>query len=136
MSDAESLALAQEIYQEIQDDRNWIWLRSSFSGTTSTTVPYVSLPSDFKTFSSQYNGGSVVYVGTKPKMYRLISYDDRRNYTDTDGYGYIDIPNLRFVFTKQPTTAETLEFDYIKVAPALTTTTSPLFTQVNEIISI
>lgn len=135
LSDSEALDLAQETYEEIQDDRNWVWLRKAYSGTTSTTLPYVSLPTDFKTLSSQYEGVPVVYVGTQPRMYRLISYDDRRRYTNTDGYCYIDIPNLRLVFTKQPTTAETLEYDYICYAPALTASTSPLFTQVNEIIS-
>lgn len=113
-----------------------MWLRKSFSGTTSSTVPYVSLPTDFKTLSSQYDGVSIVYVGTQPRKYRVISYDNRRDYTNTDGYCYIDIPNSRLVFTKQPNAAETLEYDYICVAPLLTASTSPLFTEnLHDVIS-
>ncbi len=40
---------------------------------------------------------------------------------------YIDVPNQRLYFTIQPTTAQSIEYDYIKRAAALTLATSPLF---------
>ena len=51
LSSDESLALANEIYTDIQNDRNWEWLKNTYTGTQSTSDPYVALPSDFKTLS-------------------------------------------------------------------------------------
>ena len=48
LSSDESLALANEIYSDICNDRDWEWLKATATGSTSTSVPYVSLPSNFK----------------------------------------------------------------------------------------
>jgi hypothetical protein len=57
----------------------------------------------------------------------VIPFSRRREFRDMDGYCYLDIPNARLYFTKQPTSAQAIEYDYVMVAPALTTSTSPLF---------
>ena len=152
LSDTEALDLANDIYQEIQDDRPWEWLRATASLTQSTSVPYIALPSDFKMMMPNYSGVTsgqfnnlgvprgykppvynnltsvpVVIVGSTNSPYIVIPYAEHQNYINTDGYCYVDVPNSRLVFTKQPTIANSATFDYIKVAPALTTATSPLF---------
>lgn len=153
LSEDESLALLNQVYREVQNNRAWEWLKTSYSGTTSTSVPYIALPSDFKMLSPNFNGiggysfsnvgvprwytslftpenvgnESVVFVGTNYTPYRVIPFSSRRNYRDVSGYCYIDIPNSRLYFTKQPTVAESVEFDYIKRATDLTNETEPLF---------
>ena len=127
LSTQESLDLANEVYTDIQNDRPWEWLKTPATGTTSITVPYIALPADFKSVVPNSYGYSVVFVGTDYQEYRIVPYSSRRNYRDQDGFCYIDIPNSRLVFTKQPTSAKAVEYDYIKVAATLTGATSPLF---------
>ena len=127
LSDSESLALANEVYREIQNDRNWEWLKKEYTGVQSTSVPYIALPTDLKTLSPNSEGVSVVFVWTNFEEYKVIPFSKRREYRDMLGYCYLDIPNSRLVFTKQPTAANAVEFDYVCVAPDLTTTTEPLF---------
>lgn len=152
LSTAEALDLINDIYSDVCDDRAWSWLQSTFSGSTSTSVPYVALPSDFNCLlpnvsnsigywygnlgvprgylQAMYTPGasvSVVFVGTTYSPYRIIEFSERRNYRDADGFAYIDIPNARLVFTKQPTTAQAIEFDYKKIPAAILAATSPLF---------
>ena len=126
LSSTEQLALAQEVYDEIQDDRDWEWLKVTATGTTSTTVSYVSLPSDFKKLMPNKYNKSVVFVGTDYQEYIVIPMSSRHDYRSMDGYCYIDVPNQRLVFVLQPTSARTLEYDYVKRAATLTTATSPL----------
>jgi hypothetical protein len=160
LSTSEALALANEVYHEICDDRPWEWLKSSFSGSTSVSVPYIELPSDFKSILPNYSGLSsgtfnnmgvpsgyrpssyanfanvaVVLVGTTLTPYRIISQAEKRNYLNTDGFCYIDTVNSRLVFTLQPTTVKTVEYDYKKIPADITASTSPLFTTKNEIIA-
>jgi hypothetical protein len=139
LSDSEELALANRVYKKICRSRPWEFLKTEATGTTSTSVPYVSLPSDFAFFAengnltdtSQYNDGNAspkfVFVGTAQRKYQIINYSDRRQYADKDGYAYLDLANSRLVFTLQPATAESYSFDYIKVPDELTANTSPVF---------
>jgi hypothetical protein len=135
LSPTEELALAEKIYREILNDRPWSFLQKEATGSTSTIVPYVALPADFKYLISnnQYAGqfvdqnpsSRVVFVDEAP--YTIINWSERKQYRDQDGYAYLDIPNSRLVFTKQPTVANTYEFDYIYRPDALTLNTSPIF---------
>lgn len=157
LSDVEALQLINDIYADVCDDRAWSWLQSTYTGTTSTSVPYVALPAGFNCLipnvsnSIWYGYGNLwvprwgvvsgylqamyvpsasvacVFVGTTYSPYRIIDFSERRNYRDADGFAYIDIPNSRLVFTKQPTTAQAIEFDYKKVPDDITLVTSPLF---------
>lgn len=128
LSSSEELALAQEVYDEVCKDRPWEWLKTQASGTTSTTVPYVALPADFVMVTPNKEGRSVVFVGTTYEEYEVISFSDRRNYRDVDGFVYVDIVNSRLYFTLQPTEAKAIEYDYIKKPAALTLSTAPVVT--------
>lgn len=135
LSSSEALDLANEVYSDIQNDRSWEWLKSEFTRSTSTTVPYISLPTDFKLLSLNKDDKAIIFVGDTYEEYQVVGYSERRQYRDSDGYCYIDIPNMRLVFTKQPTEVKSVEFDYIIVAPALIYATSPLFRGYENIIS-
>lgn len=132
LSDVEALDLANDVYNEVADDRPWEWLKKSFTGNTSATVPYIALPTDFKCVAPNVDNGSgaeiaVVFVGATFSKYVIISSADRRDFRDQGGFAYIDVPNARLVFTKQPTSVQAVEYDYICVHTALTTSTGPLF---------
>lgn len=139
LSSSEELALANRIYKDICRKRPWEFLKVPATGTLSISVPYVALPADFMYVAENHNftdnsyetednqAGKVVFVGTNYQPYRVINYSDRRQYRDIDGYCYIDFANSRLVFTKQPTTASSYEFDYIKTPTDLTLATSPVF---------
>lgn len=128
LSSTEQLALAQEVYDEIQDDRDWEWLKTTATDATSTTVSYVALPSDFKKLMPNKDNKSVVFVGTDYQEYVVVPMSSRHDYRNMDGYCYVDVPNQRLVFILQPTSVRTIEYDYIKRAPDLTPSTSPLVT--------
>lgn len=127
LSSAEELALAIEVYNDISNDRPWEWLKTTATGTTSILVNYIALPVDFREMSQNLENQSVVFVGTDYEIYKVIPFSSRRNYREQDGFCYIDIPNQRLVFTKQPTEAKVIEYDYIANPVDLTVTTSPIF---------
>lgn len=126
LSTEEGVALAQEVYDEVANDRGWEWLKAQGSGNTSTSVPYVALPSDFKELTQNKDDETIVFVGTELDEYKVIPYSSRRDYRDIGGFCYLDIPNSRLVFTLQPTEVKAIEYDYIKIPPLLTSTTEPL----------
>jgi len=130
LSSDEELALLTEVYDEVCNDRPWEFLKKQFSGVTSTSVPYIALSSDFKMFSPNKDGKTVIFVGTKFDEYTVVPYSSRREYRDHGGYCYLDMVNRRLYFTLQPTSVESVEYDYIYIPPALTVTppTSPLNT--------
>ena len=128
LSSTEQLDLAQEVYDEIQDDRDWEWLKATATGITSISVSYVALPTDFKKLSTNKYNKSVVFVGSDYAEYQVVPMSSRHDYRGMTGYCYIDIPNLRLVFIVQPTSVEAIEYDYIKRAADLTPSTSPLVT--------
>lgn len=119
LSTSEELDLANNVYGDICDDRDWEWLKKTYSGTTSTSVPYVTLPTDFKYVAPNKDNKSIVFIGTDYQEYKVIPMADRRDFRDQDGYCYVDIVNQRLVFTLQPTSAKAIEYDYIKIQPAL-----------------
>lgn len=152
LSSDEELALLNQCYRELQNDRDWEWLITQYTGTQSVSVPYIDLPADFKKLSANYNwitqwfgnawvpigfnwfylpinisNTPVVFVGTQYEPYEVVSFSNRRNHRDQSNVCYIDVPNQRLYFTIQPTTAQSVEYDYIKRAAALTTATEPLF---------
>jgi hypothetical protein len=138
LSSTQELDLLNKVYQQVCNDRPWEFLKTSATGTLSTSVPYVSLPADFgyitENNQSTFNNDDVrnnaapkvVWVGSNYRPYQVVNWSDRRQYLNHDGYCYVDIPNARLIFTLQPTTADTYEFDYIKVATALSLSDTPL----------
>ncbi len=135
LSSQEELDLFNKIYNEVTSDRPWEILRKSYTSSTSTTLPYISLPSDFAFLSnngsystSDYEAGSpVVFVGANYDPYQVVSYADRRQYRTQSNVCYIDIVNNRLYFTVQPTQTLSVEFDYYHFPSALTISDTPIF---------
>jgi hypothetical protein len=135
LSSTEEGALYDKIYNKISTDRPWEGTKSSATGTLSTTLPYVSLPSNFAYLvsnqnysrSGEYGAGPAILVGTDYTPYKVVSWSDRRQYRDAEGYAYVDFANSRLYFTKQPTSALSYEFDYHAFPTALANGDSPWF---------
>jgi hypothetical protein len=135
LSTDESSDLYDKVYSKVCADRPWEFTKTAFSGTTSTTVPYIALPSNFAYLVQNYNtpdisteaSRPIVFVGTTYDPYQVVSFSDRRQYRDQDGYCYIDVVNGRLYFTKQPASAVSVEFDYCAIPTALANGDSPAF---------
>lgn len=135
LSTVEELRLLNKVYHKVCADRPWEFVKTTFTGTQSTSVPYISLPSDFSyltqndnwTDRSYYAGRPVVFVGANYDPYDVVSWSDRRSVRTDSNKCYIDIANSRLYFTVQPTSAQSVEFDYAKVPTDLLAGTSPIF---------
>lgn len=133
LSSQEESDLFDKIHAAVAADRPWEIYRKPFTGTQSTSVDYIALPSDFAYVLQNHNytgddmeaRGPVVFVGSSYTPYRIINYGDRRQYRNQDGFAYIDIVNNRLVFTKQPASAQSVEFDYSSAPAALGLNDSP-----------
>lgn len=120
LSSDEELALEQEVYDEVCNDRPWEFLKKTKTDTTSTSVPYVALPADFKMIALNSENESIVFVGTNYDKYKVVPFSSRRDYRDMDGYCYVDKTTSRLYFTLQPTSAKSIEYDYIHIPTELT----------------
>lgn len=135
LSSEEEEELFDKIYSKVMTDRPWEISKNEATGTLSISVPYVALPERFAyvvenanyTENNSYASGPVVFVGTGRTPYKIVSWSDRGQYLNRDGYAYIDIRNSRLVFTKQPTSAASYSFDYVEFPETLLTTESPVF---------
>lgn len=135
LSDAEFSDLFDMKYRDLNTRKPWEGTKAEGTGTTSTSVPYISLAADFRylTANANHTGSEyeasrpVVYVGSAYDPYQVVSWSDRRSYRDQTGYVYVDFPNLRLYFTQQPTQALAVEYDYHRVMPDLTDNDEPWF---------
>lgn len=135
LSTQEFSDLFDKFYRIFNSSHTWEGTKAEGTGTTSTSVEYVALPADFLYLTANHNHTDqsyeadrpVVFRGTTYKPYYIVSWSDRRQYRNTEGYAYIDFPNSRLYFTKQPALAEAVEFDYHAQQPALATDESPWF---------
>lgn len=135
LSTAEFSDLFDKMYRKVNTNRIWEGTKKEGSGTTSTSVAYVALASDFLSLvannnyadSNEYANRPVIFRGANYTPYKVISWSDRRQYRNTDGYAFIDWANQRVEFTKQPTVAEAIEYDYQASMPELANAESPWF---------
>lgn len=135
LSTQEFSDLFDKFYRIFNSSHTWEGTKSEGTGTTSTSVPYISLPADFLYLTANYNhtdssyeaSRPVVFRGTNYSPYEVVSWSDRRRYRNNEGYAFIDFNNSRLEFTKQPTVAEAVEFDYHAQKTALATGESPWF---------
>lgn len=128
LSSSEELDLCEKIYREILASEEWEFLKKPATGTLSTSVDYVAMPTDFDRFSTNQYNKKVVYIGDNYDPYEIIPYDERRLYRNMKGYAYYDARQNRLYFTAQPTEALSYEFDYLYTPDALTTAGSnPVF---------
>lgn len=135
LSTAEFSDLFDKMYRKVNSNRPWEGTKAEGTGTTSTSVAYISLPADFLfltqnanyTDSSEAASRPVVFRGTNYTKYEVVSWDDRRQYRDSDAHAWIDYPNSRLYFSKTPSVVESVEFDYHAQQTALTDNDSPWF---------
>ena len=135
LSDSEFSDLFDIKYAEISSRRPWESLKKEATGTTSTTLPYIALPTDFRYLvqNANYTDNSheaslpVIFRGSQYSPFKVVSWSDRRQYRNQDGYAYIDAANNRLVFTYQPTVAELYEFDYMSAPAVLALSGTPWF---------
>src|SRR3954465_11890058 len=107
LSTTEESNLYDKVLNFIYRSRPWEILKKAYTGTQSTTLPYIALPTDFSFLVQNHNytdinasaDGPVVFVGTAYSPYKVVSWSDRRQYLNQDGYCYIDIINRRLYFT-------------------------------------
>lgn len=122
-------------YRDLNSRKPWEGTKKEGTSTTSTSVGYVSLPSDFlyltqnanNTESTYESSRPVVYVGSAYSPYQVVSWSDRRRYRNKEGYCYVDWANLQLHFTKQPTKAEAVEYDYHGTMTELASGDTPWF---------
>lgn len=126
LSTDEEIALVNEVYIEVANDRPWEWLKAEYSGTTSGAVSYIDLPADFKELSLNSDNEAIVFVGNEYSKYRVVPFSSRRDYRDQSGVCYIDMANKRLVFTLQPDAGKPVEYDYIKIPATLDSNDTPL----------
>lgn len=135
LSTAEFSDLFDKMYRKVNTDRPWEGTKKAFTGTTSASVDYVALPSDFLYLTANHNytdpsyeaGFPVVFIGSAYRPVSVVSWSDRRQYRNNNNYAYIDIGTSRLYFCKQPTAAEAIEYDYHAQKPTLTGSESPWF---------
>lgn len=135
LSDMEFSDLFDTKYAELNSRKPWEGTKKEASGTTSVSLQYVSVPADFRylvqnanhTDSSYASSRPVIFRGTSYTPYQVVSWSDRRQYRNQNGYAYIDVANSRLYFTEQPTIAESYEFDYHSAMPKLELADSPWF---------
>jgi hypothetical protein len=127
--------LFDKIYLKVLSNRPWEFTKKTATLTQSTSVPYVTLPSDFGypvqnynyTGTDWYAEGSKLLVGTTSAPYTLIPFSDRNRYQNASNKAYIDAANNRLVFTLQPTAANSFNFDYHSFGTTLGLNDSPAF---------
>jgi len=120
LSSQEFSDLFDKIYRKVCTEKPWEFTKKEGADTTSITLPYVPLETDFAYLTANYNytdssyeaGRPVVFVGSTSDPYHVVSWSDRRRYRNQDGWCYIDVVNNRLYFTKQPTSAKAVEYDY------------------------
>jgi hypothetical protein len=135
LSSSEELDLAQKVYDAVCNNRPWEFLKKTHSATISGNA--ITLPTDFAymTINGQSSDssvaqeteteGKVIYVGTNLTPVRMVNFSDRRKHQN-ENVAYIDMADgkIKFITTQTDTSAE---YDYIKIPPALTLATSPVF---------
>jgi hypothetical protein len=135
LSTQEFSDLFDKMYRKVNSNRPWEGTKKEGSTTTSTSLQYVPLETDFLflTQNANYTDSSdaaarpVVFRGTQYKKYEVVSWDDRRQYRNSDAHAWIDYPNLRLYFSKTPSVVESVEYDYHLSMPALTDNDAPWF---------
>lgn len=135
LSTEEESQLFDKQYRKINAARPWEGTKAEGSTTTSTSLQYVALASDFlfltananHTDSSYEAERPVVFRGSDYRKYEVVSWSDRRQYRNSDAHAWVDFGALRLYFSKTPSVVEAVEYDYHKQMPALAAGESPWF---------
>lgn len=124
------LSLLNKVYRKVLQDRDWLFLVSTETGTLSTSTRITTLPTDFVKLVNNYKDQDdefpVLYVGDNYEVYHPIQQGERRQYRDSKGYFYVDYKAKTFVLTGDEDSARSYEFDYIYEPDDLTLITEPV----------
>ena len=130
LSESQLLDLLNKVYRMYLDDRDWLFLHNTATGTLTTSSLEVDLPSDFRNLVDNYRDQDqtkpVLYVDTTYEIYNLINQDQKRQYNDTRGYFYVDYRQNKIILTGYEDTSRVYEFDYTYDPDDLTTATTPV----------
>lgn len=131
LSAVNKLALANRKYRKLANEREWEDLRSSDATLTISSNAF-SLPSDFKSFVPNEYGDlesphKWAFYDSNDIPQPIIRFAERKRFTDLS---YYDPANSRVVTPDSITGTVTL--DYFKTVTALTTGTSPVFTNTDN----
>lgn len=131
LSTSEASDLFDKQYRKINSDRPWEGTKKEFTGTVSGES--VALPDDFLYLTEnnnytdfvEYAGRPVVFVGTTPRPFQVVSFSDRRQYRNKTNVCWVDVGagELRF---SSPTNGP-IEYDYHSSMPVLGNNDSPWF---------
>ena len=135
LSTQEFSDLFDKMYNVVNSAHTWESTKAEGTGTTSASVASVALATGFLYFTANNNytdasneaGRPVIYRGANYTPYKIVSWSDRRQYRNSEGYAYVDFANSLLYFTKQPTVVEAVEYDYHMQQAALATGASPWF---------
>jgi len=134
LSTEEEYMVLDRVYRRILSAKDWLFLMKPLALTTDGT-DRITLPTDFGFLveSGQYSNRyldaqypHVIFVGPNAQPYYYINQLDRQQYANQDGYFYIDLVNMKIVFTKAPSSGLAVTGDYSYVPDAITDTTSPV----------
>ncbi len=130
LSESQLLDLLNKVYRMYLDDRDWLFLHKTATGTLTTSSLEVDLPSDFRNLVDNYRDQDqtkpVLYVDTTYEVYNLINQDQKRQYNDTRGYFYVDYRQNKIILTGYEDTSRVYEFDYTYDPDDLTTSSTPV----------
>lgn len=135
LSSVQELALLNKVYGKLLGGKPYEVTKRQASGSLSTSVPYIDLEDDFLSLVANHNytgpgefaNRPVIFVGDGYQPYKVVSWDDRRQYRNDTNAAYVDIRASRIYFTIQPASALSYEYDYHAIPDALTLATSPIF---------
>ena len=139
LSTSEAGDLFDKQYRKINSDRPWEGTKKEHTATVSgETTP---LPSDFLyltannnyTDSSELAGRPVVFVGSTPRPFTVVSFSDRRQYRNKTNVCWIDIAGNNLVFAS-PVSSQPIEYDYHSSMPQLGMSDSPWFPEFHDIV--
>lgn len=131
LSTSEESDLFDKWYSIVCNDRPWEFLKKNATGSVSTSLPYITLPTDFSYILANANHSENSYASEFPVVwvskdngntyspFRVVSWSDRRSYRNQDGICYVDIVNSRLYFAFQQTGAWLYDFDYKAYPTAL-----------------
>lgn len=137
LSTQEESDLFDKIYNKVMAQRPWEITKTEATGVIAIVNGQyeMDLPDDFAFLTANHNStgndtyaeNPVIFVGTSYDPYTVVNWSDRRQYRTKTGFAYIDIANMKLVFTGTPTAGAVVEFDYHAVPAALTSAESPVF---------
>ena len=133
LSTAEEIRIAEKHSQRIANLYPWLLLRAEATGTVSSAA--ITLPTRFSyilennnyTSAGEYGTGPTVLIGTDLAPYKVVSYEDRKSYTNKGGYCYVDIVGGTIDFTDSTADGKAYTFDYQTYPAALTATSDTIW---------